>query len=457
MADPKLAVNGSCGTGTTSKPAATKLEAPKASANQLMYIGLGQVLILVVFGIFGTWSAFARLDSAVVAAGKIAAVGQRKTIQHYEGGIIEESYVREGLVVKAGELLMRLRPTQAAAQVEGLTNQLDAALALEARLSAERSRAPAISFPDRLILRADRPQTRKLIEDQKNQFAERRASLQGQVSILTNKIEQLKRGIQGLSSVLGANTRQLENLKKEFTKVDGLAQRGFYPLNRLNAMEREILELEGKIGQTQAEIARSEQQISETELNIVQLHLKLQEDVIKELRDTRIQIADAEEKLRVASDVYQRLEIRAPHSGMIQNLKFHTLGGVVRQGDPIMELAPLDDTLQIHARVSPMDATYIAKRINGEAEIRFPGIRGRDVPVIMGTVKTVSNDSLIDEQTREPYFLAIIEVKEAPPSIRSALVPGLPTEVVVPTGERTVLDYVIAPLTRSANLAGREQ
>lgn len=430
---------------------------PKFSSNPRPFILLGYLLIFSTFGLLGAWAAFAKLDSAVIAGGSVAVESNRKAVQHYEGGIVDEILVKESQVVNKGDLLVRLRSTQATASAETLGSQLDGASALEARLMAESERATAITFPDRLLERAALPTTRKIIQDQQNQFAERRKALEGEGNILRAQIEQLKGQMQGLEAVVASSVQQQENMKEEYIKVRDLNAKGLYPTNRLRAMERDLLQIEGRIGQSRADIARSQQAISETELNIVQTEKKFQEDVLQQLREVRVQIAEYTEKLGVAEDILKRVEITAPQSGMVQNLKVHTIGGVIRQGDVIMEIVPLNEPLNVQARVSPIDINHVLPSL--DAEVRFPGFKSRTTPSILGRVRTVSADSLFDEISRQPYYLAVVEVPDSaiPAELRGKLTPGMPAEVMIATGERTVLDYLTAPLFDAVHKSFREQ
>jgi membrane fusion protein, type I secretion system len=425
-------------------------------AAHVPYAFMGYAIIFLVFGVFGAWSAFARLDGAIVAKGFVAVKSNRKTIQHFEGGIVREILIKESQAVRRGEVLFRLEPVQAEAHAELLQGQIDAALALEARLVAERRKADKISFPPELVARADRLSTRKNIADQEQQFKERRASLQGQVNILRSRIEQLSRTILGLEAMKTALESQLVSLREEYEKVSSLAERGYYPLNRLKSIEREIFSLEGRLGQTIADMARNEKSIGEAKFQILLTEQKFQEAAVDSLREIRVQIPELQERRRMALDVLNRLEIRSPLSGVVQNIQVHTIGGVVRAGEPLVEIVPNNDALHIEARINPVDINHVA--IGSDAEVRFPGFRSRTMPLILGKVRSVSPDRMTDPATNEPYYLGIIEVREVdiPPAYRGKLTAGMPAELFIATGERTVADYLLSPLTDIARRSLRE-
>lgn len=424
--------------------------------NQTPYAVIGYAIIFTVFGVFGAWSAFAKLDSAVIASGSVAVESNRKKIQHYEGGIVREILVKENQQVQKGDLLFRLDPLQAESQAELLRGQIDAALAVEARLLAERQKADKITFPQELLDRAGRVSTRKNIVDQEQQFEERRASVLGQVGILESRIEQLNRTIAGLDAVRLAAKGQIKSIKEEYEKVSSLAARGYYPINRVKSMEREIFSLEGQLGQTIADIARNENGIGEAQLQILQTRQKFQEEVIDGLREVRVQIPELHERLRMAQDVVNRLEIRSPLSGIVQNLQVHTIGGVVRAGEPLLDLVPQNDSLHLEVRINPVDINHVTP--GSEAEVRFPGFKSRTLPLILGQVLSVSADRIIDPATNEPYYLGIVEVQEAaiPEEYRGKLTAGMPADLFIATGERTVADYLLSPFTDVARKSMRE-
>ncbi|MBU2583167.1 MAG: HlyD family type I secretion periplasmic adaptor subunit [Alphaproteobacteria bacterium] len=434
----------------------TQVQKISPAGSQIPYTLIGYGIIFAVFGVFGAWSAFAKLDSAVIASGSIAVESNRKKIQHFEGGMVHEILVKENQAVNKGDILFRLNPLQAEAQAQLLQGQIDAAMALEARLLAERQSADKIDFPQELVDRAGRLSTRKNMIDQEQQFKERRGSVAGQIGILNSRIEQLARTIAGLDAVKISTEGQIKSIKEEYEKVSSLADRGYYPVNRLKSMEREIFSLEGRLGQTIADIARNENGIGEAKLQIIQTRQQFQEEVIDGLREVRVQIPELRERHRMAQDIVDRLVIRAPLSGVVQNLQVHTVGGVVRAGDPLAELVPINDSLHLEVRINPVDINHVG--IGSKAEVRFPGFKSRTLPLILGEVKSVSPDRITDPATNEPYYLGIVEVKDAdiPEEYRGSLTAGMPADLFIATGERTVADYLLSPFTDVARKSLRE-
>jgi HlyD family type I secretion membrane fusion protein len=416
---------------------------------------LGYAIILVTFFGLGGWSALAKIDSAVTAPGVVANEGNKRTVQHLEGGIVREILVREGQHVQQGQVLFRIDPVQAKASFELQRNQLDFALAQEARLQAELDNSDHITFPDELEKRRDERIVAEAIADQTKQFQERRASLRGQIDILETKITQYKDEISGLKQEREATTRQLEYIKEELADVQSLLDRQLVQKSRYMALQREKARLDGVIGRSTADQAKAENGISEANVQIRQTRQKFWEEVSGQVLEVRSKISDLRSKLNVATDVLQRVDVVAPVSGTLQNLHVFTVGGVIKAGEPFVDVVPDHDSLIIQARVSPSDTERLSPGM--AAEVRFPAFRANVLPVIMGHVQTVSRDRLFDEANRQPYFLAQVVAEDVPEEVRERLTAGMPADVVMPTGERTVLDYLVRPMKDRLRSALRER
>jgi HlyD family type I secretion membrane fusion protein len=416
---------------------------------------LGYLIVTVTFFVLGAWSAIAKLDSAVVASGVVAVESNRKTVQHLEGGIINEILVREGQRVKQGDILFRIDPTQVQANFDLQQNQLYAALTQEARLVAEREGATEVTPPEELQEVRVHPTVARALADQIKEFHERRASLSGQMDLLEAKIGQYKIEIEGLIVQQKATETQLRWIVEELADLRSLLDRNLVQKSRVLALEREKSRLEGVIGRSTADQAKAQNGIGEAELQIRQLRQKFLEEVSGQILEARQKIADLREKVRVAKDVFRRLVIAAPVSGTVQNLKFFTVGGVIKAGEPLLEIVPERDRFIVQAHVSPHDTESLIPGMR--AEIRFTAFRTNVLPLIMGHVESVSRDRLIDETTRQPYFLTQIIVEDVPREVRERLVAGMPADVLLPTGERTVLDYLVRPLKDRINSALREK
>ncbi|WP_336485518.1 HlyD family type I secretion periplasmic adaptor subunit [Methylobacterium nigriterrae] len=405
----------------------------------------GYALIFSTFGVMGAWAAVARLDRAVVSPGTITVENSRKVVQHYEGGMVREILVKEGQTVQQGETLLRLDPVQSRASVDLFRGQLDATLVLEARLMAERDGARAPELPQEIVARRDEPFVARVISDQTNQFKERQASLKGQIELLEARVTQLNTEIKGLAVEKASVEEQVGFINQELTGLRSLREKNLIPLSRLLVMERERTRLEGVIGRSMADAAKAQNGIGEAGLQITQIKQKFQEDVAGQLLEARQKISELREKLSVAQDVLKRLEVKAPRSGVVQALKVYTVGQVIRSGEPLMEIVPTDDKLVVHVQFAPNDLETVHAGM--PAEIKFPTFHSRRIPTILGNLETVSRDRLIDETTRQPYFLGIVEISklQIPDMMKDRLVAGMPAEVVITTGERTALSYIVSP------------
>jgi HlyD family type I secretion membrane fusion protein len=416
---------------------------------------IGYALIAFTFVILGGWSALAKLDSAVTAPGLVAEGSGRKSVQHLEGGIVKEILVREGEHVTAGQVLFRLDPTQPQSSFDLLQNQLDALLAEEARLIAERDRSTAIVWPDEIKSTKDRPNMKQAIADQTKQFTNRQSSLRGQINLLQSKIGQLKIAIQGMQVERDATNKQLQIVAQELNDLEYLLAEKLVQKSRVLTLQREKSRLEGLIGRSMTDEAKSEKEIGEAELQIQQVQNKVDEEVARAIVEVRQKISDSREKVHVAQHVFQRVDITAPVAGTAQDLKVFTIGGVIKPGDVLLQIIPDHDALIVQAHVSPqdMDRMWAGMR----AEVRFSSFKSSLLPIISGRVESVSRDRLMDEMNKQPYFLAQVIVDDIPEELRDRIVAGMPAELVFPTGERTVLNYLIRPLQDRMNGAFRER
>lgn len=419
---------------------------------------IGYFVIFLAFGVLGGWSALARLDSAVVAPGTVTLESSKKVIQHFEGGIIAKILVHEGEHVDQGQILFLLDNTAPQANANAVRNQLDALLAQEARLVAERNGADKVTYPPELMDDdASQQVIKDAINDQDKQFAERRASLAGQVAILESRIKQFETQIVGITDEKRSTEQQLGFIKSELADLRELLAENLVQKTRVLSLEREGARLEGVIGRAVADIAKAQNDIGEAHLQIEQLHKKFSEDVNDQILQVRQKIADLREKTTVSQDVLQRIQIRAPRAGTIQNLHVATVGGVIKPGEPLAELVPDEDKLVINAEVSPTDADAIEPGM--EAEVRFSAFHGSILPLILGHVDSVSHDRIVDEQAKQSYFLArvVVEQNQVPTIVKDHIKAGMPVEVMVPTGERTVINYLVRPLRNRASSAFREK
>jgi HlyD family type I secretion membrane fusion protein len=411
------------------------------------YVLAGYATLALAFGVFGTWAATAPLASGVVANGQVAVMTNRKTIQHLEGGIIEKISVKEGDIVEEGQELVRLDSTQAKGNYTVLSARLALLRATEARLSAESIDASDIAFPVEVLGQAGAEEL-PYVTLQRTIFRDRKATKDGQVGILKARISQLEEEVAGLAAQRKSLTEQRGSMEEQVSRMKVGEEAGYVSTNQVAQLMRASMELEGNLGRVIADTAKANQSIAETKLQILQIRQEFVERAGNELRDIRDQVNEISERVKQAEDVLDRTVIRAPVRGKIQAIRYHTTAGVVRSADPIMELIPLDDDLIVNARIRPVDIDNVI--LGGKAEVRFPAFTSRHTPVIFGSVQVLSPDIIQpDSPQMEAYYDARISVeeKDIPEEMRGRLQPGMPAEVIIASGERTMVEYLVKPLT----------
>ena len=433
------------------------LEYETANSDHRRYARLGFGAIAIVFGGFGIWAALAPLDRAAIASGQVAVESNRKAVQHLEGGIIREILVKDAQLVQEGDVLFRLQPTQAQANTDLLRKQLDASVALEARLKAEKAGAETIAFPGAVLARMSVSETATAVADQRRQFTERRASLQSRINILNSQIEQKRQEMVGREQQRASLATQVASYTKEMNAVAPLVAKGYYARNKFAAMEREHAKLQGDLGAAESDISRLSKAIEELQLQISQTRQKTDEEVSQQLADVRAKISDMREKLVIAEDVLQRVDVVAHRSGIVIGLKVHTIGAVVKPGDTLAEIVPVNDSLEVSARVSPTDIDTVA--VGQKAEVRFPNFSSRATPIILGQVESVAADTTEDTTTHQFYYLTrvLIDYKTIAPELAQRILPGMQADVLISTGGRTVLQYLTGPLLNALAKTGREK
>ena len=431
-----------------------RLEPPGMAAGPSIAVGLAVVAVFV--GGFGVWGAVARLDSGAIASGVIGVSSERKTVDHLEGGIVEEIRVAEGDLVAVGETLIVLDDTQARAGLELLEAQFRSALAFNARLVAERDGLSAIRWPSALQLAAvGRPETAQVLATQERIFESRAVSLANQAAIYGRRIEQARERAAGLRNEMASQDRQIELLDEGIVDVRRTVLLGLESKHqRLLDLERQRQSTVGPRARNAAEIARIELTVAETELLIDELHNRRLEEVAAELRDVETELSDLRERVAAARDVVARTRIAAPAAGTVMGLRVFTRGGVVAPGEPLLEIVPAGDRLVVEARVRPTDIEAIA--VGLPAEVRLPAYSQLGAPRLSGQVVRVSADRFADE--RMAWYEARIVIDPDQPGLAEVpLLPGMPAEVLIVTGARTPFDYLLAPISESLGRALREE
>jgi HlyD family secretion protein/epimerase transport system membrane fusion protein len=403
------------------------------------------VALVVFFALaFGSWGCLVPLDGGAVAPGVVNPDSGKKTIQHLEGGIVAELPVREGERVKAGQPLVVLESTQARAAHETLVQQQLSLLARKARLEAERAGHSRIAWPAEL--RAAHANIKPVLDAQQEVFDTRRQTHASRREILAQRIEQLLHQIRGYEAQVLSASKQIGFVAEELSAKEYLVRRGLIPKPEALRLRRTDAEISGKLGEYEAEIARGRQQIGEARLQILAVDAERADQIAGDFEKVRGELADVNEKLLASADIVRRTVVAAPVDGTVVDIKFKTLGGVVQRGEPILSIVPEGDELIVEARLTPVDVKAVHAGL--EARLNLSAWSSRLVPKIPGIVRTVSADRLIDEATRQPYYLARVAV-DRPTLQRLApgvdLIPGMPVEVLVVTERRTMLDYLLRP------------
>lgn len=429
----------------------------KSKANPQIFSRLGYAIIILTFGGIGGWAATARLDSAVIASGRVVLEGNRQTVQHLEGGIVARIYVREGDVVQEGDLLVEMDRVSTRGGLEVLAVRRSMAQALEARYIAERSLSDTVSFPVE-ITQNEHPQIIAAITDQTAAFESRRLILDSQMSVLRTRIEQLDAQAEGLELQRNALDRRLVIQGELLDRYRRGGESGVLELNILAQREDNYIQLEAELGGILSDIARIRLQQNETEMQIVQAEREYRERASSSLETMRQDIAELNERIVVAEDALRRTYIRATATGTVQNVSVTTEGSVVAPGALLMEIVPQDERFLVSANVSPQ---YIDSLKDGLlTEVRFTAITDQIREVAMGRVQTVSRDVIRPDNPNEPpYYLARISIDDdtIPKAIRPRITAGMPVDVIINTGERTVLTYLVDPLADAVRKSMREE
>ncbi|MGA3399748.1 MAG: HlyD family type I secretion periplasmic adaptor subunit [Acetobacteraceae bacterium] len=414
----------------------------------------GVLTIGVFFGGLGTWSMLAPLDSAVVGAGALTVHGNRKTVQHREGGIVAALLVQEGGTVEQGQLLVRLDDTQARAVYDVHRSQLLGDEALSARDLAELADATAIDFPG--DLKPDDPIAAAVMNRERIVFRNHVELLARQLDVVDQRIVQARSQEAGAKEQLDSMGRQLALAEQELHAVGELEKIGLAPKNRMLELERGVEALRGQVGQLLSDVARFGSAAVELEAEKLRLRQASQSDATHELRDAQLRINDVLPRLAADRDLLGRLEIRAPITGEVVNLAIFTKGGVIEPGKPIMDIVPRAATIVAEAEIRPEDVEHL--RVGQAAQVTATGFSLRDASPIDGEVTVISADRVTDARTGRSYFkaeIALVADRQGGALLRR-LGPGMPVQVIVPTRARTAFDYLVGPLRQSFRGALRE-
>ncbi|HEV7874682.1 MAG TPA: HlyD family type I secretion periplasmic adaptor subunit [Enterovirga sp.] len=422
------------------------------------YLMTGVAISALLVGGIGGWASTTEIAGAVVAAGSLVVESSVKKVQHPTGGVVGELRVRDGDHVNAGDILLRLDDTQTRSNLAIVTSALDELTARGARDEAERDGAPKVVFPADLVARAATdPTVARLIDGESRLFRTRLESRTGQKAQLRERIGQLAEETRGLEGQARAKEREIVLIHQELEGVRELWRKNLIQLPRLTALERDAARIEGERGQLIAQIAQVKGKTAETQLQILQIDQDLRTEVGKDLAEIRGRLSELSEKKVSAEDLLKRIDIRAPQTGTVHQLSVHTIGGVVTPSEPIMLIVPDSDALTAEVKIQPQDIDQL--RVGQQAQMRFPAFNQRTTPEFTGYVKNVSADTSQDQKTGATFYTVRVALPEA--EIAKAgemrLVPGMPVETFIRTGDRTVISYLTKPLTDQVAKAWREK
>ena len=430
---------------------------PDSMARPLILRGL--LLMFLLFGVIGGWAAFWPLDTGAVAPGRIVVDSNSREVQHLEGGIIERILVREGDRVEKGDVLVRMDATTAEARNEQLRNQWINAKASESRLLAERDELDSITFPEALTkAEGEDEKVAKILDAQRRLFDTRSENKEGELKVLNQKIRQSEEEIVGLRRQIRSASRQISLLNDEIEVVDRLVKQGNATRPRLLALQRQAADIDGERGQSQALVSRAEQTINEAKISKLNLGTEFLNKVVAELKETQQEIGTLEEQMRASEDIVRRIEVTAPISGQVTGLQVFTETGVIQPGQVLMSIVPLDEALVVESRVTPNDIDIVRPGL--QAYVRITVVDFRQLKPVKGEVTVVSADRFDDEKTGEAYYKAriIIPAEEIQEKLGDfTLTAGMPTEVLIVTGNRTMLSYLTRPIRDSFGRAFRQE
>jgi len=402
--------------------------------------------LIVVGGVAGGWMTLVPLSGAVVVPGNLVVQSNVKTVQHPTGGVVAQIPVHNGMRVNAGDLLLRLDSTQAQASLQVVSKQLDEVRAKSARLVAERDGLPKPTIPPEMAGRLDDNNVKTVLASEASLFRARTTARESQKELLKSKVSQLGEEIVGLEAQVASKAKQLDLITGELTGVQELFDKRLVPIARLTALQREAARIEGERGQLISTIAETKTKVDEAKLQLVRLDQDVRTEVVKDLGEAQGKEAELSERSIAARDVLERIEMRAPTSGVIHQLNAHTIGGVIRAGDAVMEVVPDSDDLQIEAKLQPNDIDQVRK--GQQAFVRFSAFNQRVTPQLIGQVSYVSPDTTKDQQSGTSYFTVRIMLPEEERRRLAGLQlsSGMPAEVFMQTGSRTMLSYLLKPI-----------
>jgi membrane fusion protein, type I secretion system len=422
-----------------------------------LHLVIGLAVVVILAGGLGGWASTAQISGALIAPGSVVVESNVKKVQHPTGGVVGELRARDGDLVKAGDVVVRLDDTVTKASLAIVTKNLDGLWARAARLEAEQRGLDSIVFPQALLSRAEDPDVKTVIASESKLFEVRVTGRAGQKAQLRERVTQLNEEIGGLTAQEKAKDKEIALVEKELVGVRSLYEQHLVQISRLTVLERDAARLAGERAQYIAARAQAKGKITETELQIIQVDKDMVSEVSKDLRETNDKIGEFVERKVTAEDQLRRVDIRAPQDGMVLQSTVHTVGGVITAGDAIMMIVPQAEDLSVEAKVNPQDIDKL--QIGQKTLLRLSAFNQRTTPELNGVVTRVSPDVTTEQRTGQSYYT--IRVSLPPGEVARLgdvrLIPGMPVEAFVQTGDRTMLSYLIKPLSDQLMRTFRER
>jgi HlyD family secretion protein len=433
------------------------IETPGARGSIRLHLIIGLAVVVVLAGGLGGWASTAQISGALIAPGSVVVDSNVKKVQHPTGGVVGELRARDGDVVKAGDVVVRLDDTVTKASLAIVVKTLDGLWARAARLEAEQRGLDRVEFPASLLSRANEPDVKNIIASETKLFEVRTNGRTGQKAQLRERVTQLNEEIAGLTAQEKAKDQEIALVQKELVGVRDLYDKHLVQMSRLTTLERDAARLNGERAQYIASRAQAKGKITETELQIIQVDKDLVSEVSKDLRETNDKIGEFVERKVTAEDQLRRVDIRAPQAGMVLQSTVHTVGGVITAGDAIMMIVPQADDLAVEAKVNPQDIDKL--QIGQKTLLRLSAFNQRTTPELNGVVTRVSPDVTTDQRSGQSYYTIRVSMPPAEVARLGAnkLIPGMPVEAFVQTGDRTLMSYLIKPLSDQLMRAFRER
>lgn len=434
--------------------------APSAAQRKRIITPMRTGIVIVLVGVLGlgVWASVAPIWSAVIAGGVVRVEANRQTLRSREGGVVRAIHVRNGDAVTAGQVLIQFDDTVARAQVDVLTNQRDSLLMQDARFRAEVRGQSTLTPPAELVARRNDPAVAAIIANETLVFTSRLAAVQGQVSILNQRIEQLETGRSGLDVQVRSIDEQIALIRDELDGYQRLYEQGFAPRTLILRYQRQLAEIGGRRGALVAEIQRNRQQAGETRLQLAQIMEQRTSEAASGMREAESRLADLDPRLDAARLTLAQTRVTAPTAGYVLNQSQFTVGGVAQPGELLLDVVPSNAPLLITARVRPADIDEVEPGMT--AQVTLSAYSSNKVPNLHAEVITVSADALVDEASGASYFTADLrmppsELARLPAGVR--LTPGMEAQVMIRTGRRTIMHYLLGPVGDIGNNALREQ